>query len=141
MTKTKKRRLLKITSIFVVLEAALMYYVVGLLLVGYRPGHILLGFNPEKTVNFVIAYTYPLRYLLGLSNVLKTFFPLYWNYVYHFSNEYDGLPISSQVADATHFLLAFWVGLIVAAIITAVVYAIKLKGALRAFPRIPLPSV
>ena len=67
----KKRRLQKITVIFVALEAVFFYYLVGLLLVGYRPGHLLLGW---KDLNVGPAVVNPLKYFPGLSYVLKTGF-------------------------------------------------------------------
>ena len=47
---SEKRRYLKITSIFVALEAVFSYYLVGLLLIGYRPGHLLLGWSNGKVI-------------------------------------------------------------------------------------------
>ena len=76
---SEKRRYLKITSIFVALEAVFSYYLVGLLLIGYRPGHLLLGWSNGK-VNLI--FSNPLNYLPGLGYVLKTYFPIYWMYVF-----------------------------------------------------------
>ena len=56
----KKRKLQKITGIFVVLEAVFLYYLVGLLMAGYRPGHLLLGW---KDLNVGLDVANPLKYL------------------------------------------------------------------------------
>ncbi len=135
---SKKRGFLKITSILVVLEAIFQYYVVGLLLVGYRPGYALAGFN---TVGMNTVFTNPLKYFPALGYLLKTFFPYYWNF-YHYNPDNPGGPLYNVFAPkpAEIFMLAFWIGLIVAAIITAIVYAIKLKGMLSVIPKTPLPT-
>ena len=73
----KNGKMLRITILVVVLESVFLYYSIGLLLVGYRPGDIMLGFDPQKSLNFIIAYTFPFRYFLGLGNLLKTLLPLY----------------------------------------------------------------
>ena len=136
---SKKRVLLKITSILVVLETIFMYYVVGLLLVGYRPGSAIAGFN---IVGTHMAFTNPLKYFPVLEYIFKTFFPYYWNF-YNFNPLNIGDTVYntfSNLKEAEIFMLTLWIGLIIAAIITAVVYAIKLKGIMKAIPKAPLST-
>ena len=122
----KKRRLQKITVIFVALEAVFFYYLVGLLLVGYRPGHLLLGW---KDLNVGPAVVNPLKYFPGLSYVLKTFFPLYFEYVYRVP---PNIPLTlnaiNQGYAALNFFSLFWIGLIIAIILTAILYAVKIRS-------------
>ncbi|MCL5681283.1 MAG: hypothetical protein M1515_04475 [Candidatus Thermoplasmatota archaeon] len=140
MMDSNNRRIWEITSIFVALEAVFIYYVVGLLLVGYRPGSVLFGFKPAGSGLVLIVYNNPLKYFLGLSYVLKTFFPTYWYHVYHFNPTYvNAVAVESQIKAANNFMFAVWLGLIVAAIIVAVVYAIKLRANLKATPKTPMP--
>ena len=123
---SQKRRYLKITSIFVALEAVFSYYLVGLLLIGYRPGHLLLGWSNGK-VNLV--FSNPLNYLPGLGYVLKTYFPIYWMYVFRGPTEIPLLSNEiSQIYAALNFLSLFWIGLTFAVVVTAILYSQKIKS-------------
>ena len=122
---SEKRRYLKITSIFVALEAVFSYYLVGLLLIGYRPGHLLLGWSNGK-VNLI--FSNPLNYLPGLGYVLKTYFPIYWMYVFRGPTEIPLLSNEiSQIYAALNFLSLFWIGLTFAVVVTAILYSQKIK--------------
>jgi hypothetical protein len=122
----KKRRLQKITGIFVVLEAVFLYYLVGLLLAGYRPGHLLLGW---KDLNVGLDVANPLKYFPGLIYVLKTFFPLYFDYVYRVP---PSIPLSlnaiNQGYATLNFFSLFWIGLIIAIVLTAILYAVRIRS-------------
>lgn len=108
-----KRGMLRITSIFLVIEGVLMYYVVGLLLSSTPP----INFSRFPGLEYVIKVFYP-DYLYVNTN---PFWP-----GYALTSQQAGA-IRNQVLGAEHFLLAFWVALIAVAVITVVVYVIKLK--------------
>ena len=111
----RKRRMVQLTTIFVALETAFMYYVIGLFYLSRIPGT-------------------PFQYFPGLGYIIKTFFPVYWDVNYQ---NFPGNHIIShqQVGEALvqfqngeHFILGFWYGLLIAATITAVVYIFELKN-------------
>ncbi len=108
------------------------------MIVGYRPGHILLGYKFVIHIGQVPIYVFtnPLKYFLGLGYAVKTLFPLYWYGVYRGGNI---LMDGQTVRLGTNFMSAFWIGLIVAAIITVIIYTIKLRGILKTIPKTPLP--
>lgn len=133
----KKCGLLKVILIFVALETVFIYYAVGLLAVGYRPGNILHGF---PHAGYLPVTSTPFQYFPGLGYLVKAFFPLYYLY-YILNPDLFLVPppwFHSQVVGATHFLLAFWIGLIIAAVTTAIVCSIKIKGVYRVHLRISI---
>ena len=133
----KNQSVAKITSIFVVLEAAFLYYTIGLMAVGYRFGRVLTGW---KVIEGHFIYYNPLKYFLGLGYMLRTLFPQYYYFWYQYPEPAIFRSTSNQTVASTNFMSALWIGLIIAAIITAVVYAIKLKGIMKAIPKAPLPT-
>lgn len=108
----KKRKLLKITSVFVVIEAVFLYYIVGLFF-----------FNPYPKAQF--------KYLPGIGYLTKTFFPLFWHDLYHPTGSIMSAGqralLGGQFVGFEHFIVALWYGLVVAAIITAIVYYLILR--------------
>ncbi|MGC8562759.1 MAG: hypothetical protein ACP5UZ_05490 [Thermoplasmata archaeon] len=131
-----KNSVMKITTAFVALEAVFMYYVIGLILVGYRPGFALSGFN---IVDSHIVFTNPVKYFPVLGYTLKTFFLYYWNY-YHYNpavNPGGSLYNTFDLKPVEIFMFAVWLGLIVVAITTAIVYAVKLRGIRNAIQKAP----
>jgi hypothetical protein len=72
--------------------------------------------------------TNPLKYLFGLSYLLKTFFPVYWNESYHYYTGNQGTALFNQEVGATLFLTDLQICLITAAMIVAFVYIITVIG-------------
>ncbi len=125
--ESRKRRMAKITAIFVALETIFLYYVIGLFYLSRIPGT-------------------PFQYFPGLSYIIKTFFPIYWEFNYNYG---PGRIITSQQRSTAlvqfHngelFILGFWYGLIIAAILTAVVYFIKFRNSYKMAPRARLQGI
>lgn len=118
----------RITSIFVALEAVFMYYIVGLYYLSRIPGT-------------------PFQYFPGLGYIIKTYFPVYWNVNYqnfpvgHIITHQEVGAALVQFHNGEHFILGFWYSLIIAAILTAVVYIIKLINLYNAVPKAMTPAV
>ncbi len=114
----KRRRILKITSIFLVVEAVLMYYLLMILFFVYAPG----GFPG-----------YPRYYLLpGINYILKTYYPVYYHlpliYIGGEQSEATSKAFMEQLNAGANFMRGFQIGLIAAIIVTIAVYIIKLKS-------------
>ncbi len=101
----------KITSIFVVLETVFLYYGTGAFL-----------FNSNPKVLF--------SYLPGVGYIFKTLFPQAWFALYHPTD--IGHVVTREhtfsLAGPLHFLSVLWIVFVIAAITTAIIYAIKLKS-------------
>ncbi len=112
---SRKRRMVRLTSIFIALETAFMYYVIGLFYLSRIPGT-------------------PFQYFPGLGYIIKTFFPVYWDVNYqnspgeHIITHQQVGAALVQFHNGEHFILGFWYGLIIAATITAAVYIFELKN-------------
>ncbi len=125
----RKRRMVKLTSIFVALETAFMYYVIGLFYLSRIPGT-------------------PFQYFPGLGYIIKTFFYYFWYGVYHPVGTGGKLIVSSLQSKAfiellavEHFTVALFYGIIAVAVMAAVVYSIKLKVTLTVSPKSPSSSL
>ena len=65
----------------------------------------------------------------GIGYVLKTYFPIYWVYVYRSPTEIPLLSNEiSQIYAALNFLSLFWIGLTFAVVVTAILYSQKIKS-------------
>lgn len=121
---TKRRRTLKVTSIFLVLEVVFTYYLMMIRFFVYTAGG------------------YPRYYLLpGISYILKTYYSVY----YHFPVINMGLPPSKAVEALLkaggNFMLGVQIALVAAVIIVAVVYFIKMKGVHKSITKAPSPDL
>lgn len=127
---SRKRRIAKITSIFVVLETVFVYYANGI---------FLFSFSPKMQFEYLPGYGY----------IIKTFFYYFWYEVYHPIGPGGGKMVASslqskafiEILGVEHFTVALFYGLIVVAVVVAVVYAIKLKATLIVPPKPHSPSM
>ena len=128
MMESKRGRLLKVTSIFVTVEAILLYYAIGVPNLDYYPG-------------------IPFKFFPGLGYIVKTLYPDFWFTNYNpmwpgkIISAQQKVAIQIQVHNAETFLFVFWYVMMMAAAVTAVLYAIKLSGIYGVTPRTPLQNV
>lgn len=116
----RKSKIVKMTSIFVVLEAVIIFYISGLSF-----GVYFFRFFSPITV---------FEYSPGISLVVKRFFYSYWWIIYNqFKNGVVSDPPfwSNWFTGAEHFLLALWITLIAASAIVAIIYSVRLKGVMK----------
>lgn len=143
---SENRTIQKTTGIFVALEAVFIYYIVGLLASGYRPGFVLYG-GWKILQPYEVVPVNPLRNLLGLTYVVKTLFPLYWEIDVQHIGILPPIPLNvtaefhNQVIGASVFLLVFWLIMLIAGIAVALRYYRKLKAARQSPERTHLPSL
>lgn len=123
---SRKKRIVRMTSIFVALETVFVYYASGIFILSSSPRLMF-------------------EYLPGYGYIIRTFFYYFWYGVY-----YPPVPgrrptisplLAREFLGVEHFTVALFYGLIVVAIIVAIIYAIKLKVTLRAVPKLPSPSL
>ncbi len=120
---SRKKRIARITSTFVALEAVFLYYGIMALVFMGNPGFI---FN----------------YLPGIGYVFRMLFPRAWSLLYpSHEGRIPALTSTFSLAGPFHFLFALWIVFISASIVTAIVYAIKLREAHRVVPNSPSPSM
>jgi hypothetical protein len=115
---TNKGRLIRGTSIFIVLESLFLYYILELWYFVSTRGIANPGF--------------PFNYVPGVGYIVKTFYPLYWSDVYHPTNsivtQNMRAAVVGQLMGVDHFMIVLWTALIIASVITLAFYGLKFKG-------------